>query len=151
MKRLVATLSLAVALWPGFALCQSNRLPLPKPVFTAKTVIIFNNTHNEAVEQGATEALKRWGKLTVVDDPDLADITLTFDKKSAHEGTSSQKTDKDGTPSSNYSLSFSSSIHMHATLKGDSTSFYDATTTESKKKAGAECVTDLQQAYISGR
>lgn len=134
----------------GYAACQGTAHPLPKPVFIAKTIVILNNTHNEAVEQGAVEALKRWGKFTIVDDPDLADITLTFDKKSEHDGTSSQKPDKDGNPSSSYSMSFSSSIHMHASLKGASGSFYNATTTEGKKKAGAECIVDLQQAYASG-
>ena len=151
MKRLIAALSLIATLSLASALGQSDSFPFPKPVFAAKTVIVFNETHNEAVEQGATEALKRWGKFTVVDDPDQADITLTFDKKSEHEGASSQTQDKDGKPSSSYSMSFSSSIHMHATLKGSSVAFYNATTTESRKKAGAECVTDFQQAYLSRR
>ncbi len=150
LKRLIASLSLAAVLMASYSLGQGNKLPLPKPVFKAKTVVILNNTHNADVEQGAVEALKRWGKLTVIDDVDLADITLTFDKKSGHEGTSSQKPDKDGNPSSSFGVSFSSSIHMSATLKGESTAFYNATTSESKKKAGAECVTDLQQAYVSG-
>ena len=150
MKRLAITLSLAAALTASSSPGQGNRLPLPKPVFKAKTVVILNNTHNAAVEEGAVEALRRWGKFKVIDDVELADITLTFDKKSEHEGTSSQKPDKDGSPSSSYSMSFSSSIHMSAALKGESSAFYHATTTESKKKAGAECVTDLQQAYVSG-
>ena len=150
MKHLVVTLSLA-AILPVTAFCQGNQLPLPTPVFRAKTIIILNETHNEAVEQGAVEAIKRWGKFTIVDDPDQADITLTFDKKSEHVGTSTQKPDKDGNPSSSYSMSFGSSVHMHATLKGSSATFYNATTSEAKKKAGAECVTDLQQAYNSGR
>lgn len=127
---------------------QSKVLPFPKAVFEAKTVAILNNTHNEAVEQGAIDALKRWGRLTLVNDADLADITLTFDKKSEHEGASSQKPGEDGKPSSSYSFSFSSSVHMKAVLKGETSSFYAASTSESKKKAGAECVTDLQQAYL---
>jgi len=129
---------------------QMNIQPLPKEVSAAKTVAIINNTHNDAVEQGALEALKRWGKLTVVDDSDAADITLTFDKKAEHEGTSSQKPDKDGTPSTSYSMSFSSMVYMKAMLKGATTSFYKASTSESRKKAGAECVTDLQQRVVSG-
>ena len=94
--------------------------------------------------------MKRWGKLTIVDDLDSADITLTFGKKTDHEGSSSQKPDKDGNPSSSYSMSFGSSISMKATLKGKSESFYSTTTSESKKKAGSECVLELQQAYVSG-
>ena len=101
-------------------------------------------------EQGAIETLKRWGKLTVIDDSDLADITLTFDKKSGHESTSSQKTNSDGTPSTSYGVSFGSSITMKATLKSAATSFYTTTTSDSKKKAGASCVLDFQSAYVAG-
>ena len=137
----------AMALHPAFG--QRNVKPFPKAVFAAKTVAIINNTHNEAVQQGAIEGLHRWGKLAVIDDPELADITLVFDKKSDHEGSSSQQPDKDGKPSSSYSLSFSSSVHMKATLKDASDPFYTASTSESKKKAGDECVRDLEQAYVS--
>ncbi len=150
MKRF-AKMVLFLAMPLGAALGQSSVRPFPKAVFVARTVAIINNTHNEAVEQGAIDALKRWGKLTVVDDADLADITLTFDKKSEHEGSSSQKPGEDGKPSSSYSLSFSSSVRMKAVLKGETSSFYAASTSESKKKAGAECVTDLQGAYLNNR
>jgi hypothetical protein len=103
------------------------------------------------VEQGAAEALQRCGKFTVIDDADTADITLTFDKKSEHAGSSTQTTGDDGKPNSSYSMSFSSSIHMVARVKGERRPFYDHTTSESKKKAGAACVTDLQQALVSER
>ncbi len=150
MKRLFATISLAAALSTGYALGQGNKLPLPKPVFRAKTVVILNESHNSDVELGAVEALKRWGKFTIIDDPDLADITLTFEKKSEHEGSSTQKPDKDGNTSWGASMTFGSSIHMSATLKGETTAFYNATTHESKKKAGADCIVKLEQAYVSG-
>jgi hypothetical protein len=149
MRRLVGTLLFSVTI-VGSVLAQRTVRPLPKEVYAAKTVAIVNNTHNMAVAEGAAEALKRWGKFTVIDDSDLADITLTFDKKGEHEGTSSQKTGDDGKPSSSYSMSFSSLISMKATVKGSESSFYTATTGESKKKAGAECVVDLQGAYIAG-
>jgi hypothetical protein len=126
---------------------QRSIQPFPKEVFAARTIAIVNHTHNEAVEQGAIDALKRWGKLTVIDDSDLADITLTFEKKSAHEGATTQTTGDDGKPSSSYSVSFSSSIHMAATVKGTDRPFYAATTSESRKKAGTECVTDLQSEF----
>jgi hypothetical protein len=150
MRKLPIAVVIFSAVLAGSAFGQRVVRPLPKAVFAAKTVVILNNTHNEAVEQGALEALKRWGRVTVIDDADAADVVLTFDKKSEHEGTSSEKTGDDGKPSSNYSMSFSSSIHMRAVLKGSDSSFYTATTSESKKKAGAECITDLQAAYNSG-
>ena len=141
---------LVLASSAGAAYAQKAITPFPKEALAAKTVAIVNNTHNEAVTEGAIEALKRWGRFTVVDDSDIADLTLTFDKKSEHDGASSQKPGDNGKPDYSYSMSFSSSIHMHAALKRSDTSFYSTTTSESKKKAGAECVTDLQRAYNAG-
>jgi hypothetical protein len=151
MKRHLLGIVLSSAVLMGTCAAQRSIQPLPKEVFAARTVAIVNNTHNEAVEQSAVDALKRWGRFTVIDDSDLADITLTFDKRSEHDGSSSQTTGDDGKPSSSYSVSFSSSVHMTAVAKGAGRSFYATTTSESKKKAGAECVTDLQSAFVSGR
>jgi hypothetical protein len=151
MKHLLGGVVLSSVVLIGSAAAQRSIQPLPKAVLTAKTVAIVNNTHNEAVEQGAVDALKRWGRFTIVDDPDLADITLTFDKRSEHDGSSSQTTGDEGKPSTSYSVTFSSSIHMIAVAKGADRSFYATTTRESKKKAGAECITDLQNAFLSGR
>lgn len=139
---LVLCLSLA-----GFAFAQ--RKPFPRQVFTAKTVAILNHTHNDAVEEGALEGLKRWGKFTVVDDPDTADIVLSFDKKNGHEGKSTEKENTDGKPPDyGYSMSFGSSITMKATMKGGDSPFYTSTTSDSKKKAGATCILNLQNAYL---
>lgn len=149
MKRQILSLVLFAGLFAGSLMAQRNIQSLPKEVYAAKTVAIVNNTHNDQVEQGAAETLKRWGKLTLVDDADLADITLVFDKKNSHEGTSTQKTNDDGTPSTSYGMSFGSSINMKATLKGKTSSFYMTTTGDSRKKAGATCVNDLQSAYIA--
>ena len=123
----------------------------PKEVRTAKTVAIINNTRNEAVEQGAVEALKRWGHLSLVYDTDTADIVLTFDKQTSHEGTSTTKTGDDGKPSTSYGMTFGSAIYMKAVVKGASSPFYTNHTGDSKKKAGATCVTDLQEAFNSTR
>ena len=130
-------------------MAQVSVHPLPKPALAAKTVAIINNTHNDAVSEGAIEALKRWGRFTIVDDSDEADIKLTFDKKSEHQSTSTQKTGDDGKPDSSYSMSFSSAIHMKASLKGGDSPFYTTTTGESKKKAGAGCILDLQRTYLA--
>ena len=149
MKQIILGLALLAGTTGSALHAQRNIQALPKEVYAAKTVAIINNTHNEQVEQGAAETLKRWGKLTLVDDSDLADITLIFDKKSGHEGTSTQKTNDDGTPSVSYGVSFGSSINMKATLKGNTISFYSTTTSDSKKKAGASCVNDFRGAYIA--
>jgi hypothetical protein len=134
----------------------AQRKPIPRPVFAAKTIAIVNRTHNEAVETGALESLKRWGKFTVVDDPDTADIVLTFEKNNEHEGKSTQKetNNNDGKQpetSSTYTMSFGSSLTMKATMKGSTTPFYTATNSDSKKKGGAGCVVDFQSAYNQDR
>jgi hypothetical protein len=149
MRNLILGVGLFVFGAAGWTNAQMNAHPVPKPALEAKTVAVVNNTHNDAVTEGAIEALKRWGRFTIVDDSDAADLTLTFDKKSEHEGTSTQKKGDDGKTDSGYSVSFSTSIHMKATLKGSETSFYSTTTGESKKKAGAGCILDLQRIYLA--
>jgi hypothetical protein len=133
----------------------AQRKPIPRPVFAAKTVAIVNHAHNDAVEASALESLKRWGKFTVVDDPETADIVITFEKKSEHESknTETTKNNNDGQPeaSSTYSMSFGSSLTMKATMKGSTTPFYTATNSDSKKKGGAACVVDFQSAYNQDR
>lgn len=148
MKKALLSLVVCVIGLSG-ADAQFNAHPLPQPALMAKTVAIVNNTHNSAVGEGATEAVKRWGRFTIIDDSDVADLTLTFDKKSEHEGSSTQKTGADGKPDTSYSVTFSSSIHMRATVKGSESAFYSTTTDESKKKAGSVCVLDLQKAYLA--
>jgi len=149
MRNLILAAALAISGVSGAAYAQVNLRPLPKEALAAKTVAIVNNTHSDAVSEGAVEALRRWGHFTLVDDSDAADVTLTFEKKSEHEGTSTQKTGDDGKPDTNYSVTFSSSIRMKATLKGGGSAFYSTTTGESKKKAGAGCIIDLQRAYLA--
>jgi hypothetical protein len=149
----ITTLALCL-FFAASALAQ--RKPIPRPVFAAKTIAIVNHAHNDAVETGALESLKRWGKFTVVDDPDTADIILTFEKVSEHESKSTQtsKDNNDGKQpetSSGFSMSFGSSLTMKATMKGSATPFYTATNGDSKKKGGAACVVDFQGAYIQDR
>jgi hypothetical protein len=148
---------MALALCLFFAApALAQRKPIPRPVFAAKTIAIINHAHNDAVETGALESLKRWGKFTIVDDPDAADIVLTFEKISEHEGKSTQtsKDNNDGKQpetSSTYSMSFGSSLTMKATMKGSTAPFYTATNSDSKKKGGAACVVDFQSAYNQDR
>ena len=150
--------------WPTtLALCLflaasalAQRKPIPRPVFTAKTIAIVNHAHNDTVEAGALESLKRWGKFTIVDDPDTADIVLTFEKINEHQGKSTEKetNNNDGKQpetSTTYSMSFGSSLTMKATMKGNTTPFYTATNSDSKKKGGAACVVDFQSAYNQDR
>ncbi len=119
--RLLGGLLLA-GLLGGVASAQRSIQPLPKEALAAKTVAIVNRTHNEEVEEGARAALRRWGRFTVVEDSDVADITLIFEKKSEHEEAARRNRD-DGKPSSSFSITFSSSVRMSATVKGADRSF----------------------------
>jgi len=125
--------------------------PMPRAAFAAKTIAILNDTKTGEVSDGALEQLKRWGRFTVVDDADSADIVLRFDKKTDREKQNSQSTDEKGTTSYSATLSFSSQVHMRAYLKGSDAPFYTTKTDDSKKKAGVTCVTSFEKAWIEAR
>lgn len=148
MRRFLLILFMLGAASPALLRGQINGAQIPPAALAAHTVAIVNETHNEDVEKGAEAAIRDWGKLRLVDDPDTADVTLHFDKTREHDGESSHKTDADGNPTDySYSVSFSSKIHMHAYLKNGYTPFYSTTTDDSKRKAGVSCVDDLRSAY----
>jgi hypothetical protein len=152
LKALTLILCTCSILFSTPAFSQFDQKPFPKEVFTAKTVIIFNDTHTDGVEEGAVEQLKKWGHFTVVDDSDNADIILRFDKNKEHDGRNTQKTDDKGNSTDyGYSMTFSTQIHMKAYLKGSDTPFYTTKTDDSKKKAGTTCVTNFQSAYLVAR
>jgi hypothetical protein len=147
--RLITALLFAASIVTAPSLrAQLNVKPFPRAALAAKTVAIVNHTHQEGIVDGATDALKRWGHFTVVDDPDAADLTLVFDKKSEHDRTTTEKTGDDGKTESGFSMSFSTTIHMHARVKGSAAAFYSTTSDDSKKKAGEGCVIDLQHAFL---
>ena len=134
------------------ALGQTAKNAIPPAAFTAKTVAIVNDTRDPKVQDGAVSALKSWGQFTVVDDPQVADITLRFDKTKDHAGSSvPPRTDEDGKPvgdpSYGYSMSFSSKIHMKAYLKDGDEAFYTTQTDDGKAKAGMGCVNELHTAF----
>ncbi len=121
-------------------------------VLTAKTIAVVNDTRDPKVQDGAVAALKNWGQFTVVDDPQLADITLRFDKTKEHSGSAvPPKTDADGKPlgdpSYGYSMNFGSKIHMKAYLKDGDDAFYTTQTDDGKAKAGTGCVNEFHTAF----
>ena len=126
---------------------QSAPKPFPAGVLGAKTIAIINDTHTPAVEKGADDALASWGQFKIVDDPQLADITLRFDKKRQHEGRDSQKTGDDGQTSYSYGMSFGSNIEMKAFYKDTDAPFFFTKTDDSKNKAGLSCINSFHEAY----
>jgi hypothetical protein len=136
MRRHLLLLTLFCASVAGLATAQINVKPFPKEALSAKTVPI----------------VKRWGRFTVVDDADAADIVLTFDKKNEHEGTSTQKTGEDGKPDTNYSVTFSSSIHMKATVKGvDAPSIRPPQAIRKRRRAASALRTCSVRSYSRGK
>ncbi len=140
----------------GSAWGQAAPHDFPAAALTAKTMAIVNDTHDPKVTDGAVAALKSWGQFTVVDDPQVADITLRFDRTKERSGASTpQKTDSDGKPAGDpsygYSFSMSSQIHMKAYLKDGDAAFFATKTDEGKVKAGMGCVNDLHTAFRTAK
>ena len=152
MKRWIVRTAMMCSVLVGAAWAQTGKAPFPDGVFAAKTVAIVNDTHTPGVEKGAAEALQAWGQYKVVDDPQLADITLRFEKNRQRDGRDSQTKDPNGKDTSySYSMSFSSSIHMSAFLKDGDKPFYSTTTDDSKAKAGTSCINSFHTAYRDSR
>ena len=149
MKTAFATLIVLLSIL-GFSCTFSGQIngnALPAAAKTAKTVAIINDTHIDAVGEGAADAIRAWGRYRIVDDPDTADLTLRFDKNKEHSGQDSQKPDPTtGQTNYSYSMSFGTSIHMKAYLKDADAPFYTTKTDDSKKKAGMSCVSDFRSA-----
>ncbi len=130
------------------AFAQVAGKPFPDGVFSAKTVAVVNDTRTPAVEKGAEDALAAWGQFKVVDDPQLADVTLRFEKARQHEGHDTQKTDDTGKPTDyGYTMSFGSTISMKAFFKDTEAPFYTTKTEDGKAKAGTTCVNSFHAAF----
>lgn len=148
MKRLGLRAAVVSALVCGAAWAQTGPKAFPDGVFTARTVAIVNDTKQPGVEKGADEALAQWGQLKVVDDPQLADVVLRFEKATHHEGRDTQKTDQTGKPTDyGYEMSFSSTIQMKAYYKDADAPFYSTKTDDGKQKAGTTCINAFHTAW----
>ena len=146
MNKMCAALVTCCSLLWGTALAQSNAFP--PAALAGKTIAIVNETHAEAVSDGARAALADWGQFKLIDDADAADVTLRFDKSTDHAGQDSHKTDANGNPTDySYSMSFTSKIHMKAYTRDGLAPFYTTTTDDSKKKAGLSCVIAFHEAF----
>ncbi len=132
----------------NISVAQDSGKPFPPAVLTAKTVAVLNDTHTQAVTDGAVEELKEWGHIRVIDDPDSADLVLHFTKSTSHDRTNTEsKNDKDNTTNYGFSMSMSTSVHMDATAKDGFAPFYSTSTEDSKQKAGRKCAQSFIGAY----
>ena len=152
MRSLWMRTALMYSLMGVAAGAQTNKAGFPDTVFAAKTVAIVNDTRTPGVEKGAADALQAWGQFKVVDDPQLAVVTIRFEKSRQREGHDSQTPDPDGKSTSyGYTMSFSSSIRMTASLKDADKPFYSTTTEDSKAKAGSTCINSFHTAFREAR
>lgn len=148
MKRFVLQAAVIGGALLSAAWAQTSAKAFPVGVFTAKTIAIVNDTKQPGVEKGADEALAQWGQFKVVDDPQLADVTLRFEKAGHREGRDTQKTDQTGKPTDyGYEMSFSSTISMTAFFKDADAPFYSTKTDDGKVKAGTTCINAFHTAW----
>ncbi len=150
MKSLFLRVGLVCGVVFSAGWAQTQAKPFPDGVFTAKTVAIVNDTRQPGVEKGADDALASWGQFKVVEDPQLADVVIRFEKAGHHEGRDTQKSDATGKPTDyGYEMSFSSTITMKAYFKDEDAAFYATKTDDSKAKAGTSCINSFHSAWRS--
>jgi hypothetical protein len=110
MKRSLASLIVVLIAFCTVSHAQPNSNAFPAALATAKTIAIENDTHVDAITDGAADAVRAWGRFQLIDDPTTADVVLRFDKSKDHAGQDSQKPDPaTGQTNYGYSMSFSTS------------------------------------------
>ena len=139
--RMMAAVVSATLFASAAALAQS----FPAPALHAKTVVILNDTHSLAVEKGAEDELKQWGRLKVVDRIDKADLVLSFSRKSSHTATGTN----DAPSSYGMTVTSDTTIEMVASTRDGIAPFYKTYTHEAKEKAGHDCAAAFVSAWLS--
>jgi hypothetical protein len=142
MQRRFALL-LAAALATAPVVAQS----MPREAFKAKTVWIVNKTGKPAVENGADSELNKWGRLTLADDADSADIRLVITKA----GSSTVDTTKPNATGTGFDSGSSTTlgfgVDMHAYVKGQELYFYNTTTASSGEKGGRNVIDNFRKQF----
>lgn len=143
MKRgILAGMTVAFLMSVG-AVAQS----VPREAFKAKTVWIENNTGKPAVENGADSELNRWGRLTLADDADAADIRLVLTRAGSTE-TDTTKPNSTGTGfDSGVSTSLGFGVDMHAYLKGQALYFYQTNSASGGEKGGRNVIDNFRKQF----
>lgn len=120
---------------------------MPREAFKAKTIFVVNRTGKPAVENGADSELSKWGRFTMADDEDSADIKLVL-TKAGSTVTSKEVPKADGSGfDSSTSTSFTFGVDLHAYVKGQGLYFFQSNTGSSGEKAGKNLVDDFKKLY----
>jgi hypothetical protein len=64
-------------------LASSKTTPLPDKVFSAKTIYLDNQTGHQAVLDAATDEFNKWGRFTIAQSKDDADLVAVFTHSNA--------------------------------------------------------------------
>jgi hypothetical protein len=120
---------------------------MPREAFKAKTIFVVNKTGKPTVENGADSELTKWGRFTMADDADSADIRLVL-TKAGSTVTSEEKPNAAGTGfDSDTSTNFTLGVDMHAYVKGQGMYFFQTNTASSGEKAGRNLIQDFKKLY----
>lgn len=86
MKRIILCMLLIAVISPVFG--KDKQAPLPEKVITAKT--IFIQSQDAKLKDKAFTELTKWGRYTVVDSADKADLVMTIETSKYISGYTSQ-------------------------------------------------------------
>jgi hypothetical protein len=120
---------------------------MPREAFKAKTFWIVNKTGKPAVENGADSELSKWGRLTMADDADSADIRIVI-TKAGSTTTDTTKPNSTGTGfDSGVSTSLTLGVDMHAYIKGQEMYFYQTNSASGGEKGGRNLIDNFRKQF----
>lgn len=120
---------------------------IPLQVFKAKTIYVINQTGKPGVENGADSAISKWGRFTMADDADSADIRLVI-AKAGTTSTESETPKQTGVGTDkNYSTSFTFGYTAWAYVKGQKLYFWSGGSSSSGTSGGKGVVEDFRKLF----
>jgi hypothetical protein len=120
---------------------------MPREAFKAKTFWIVNKTGKPAVENGADSELSKWGRLTMADDADSADIRIVI-TKAGSTTTDTTKPNSTGTGfDSGVSTSLTLGVDMHVYIKGQEMYFYQTNSASGGEKGGRNLIDNFRKQF----
>jgi hypothetical protein len=120
---------------------------MPREAFKAKTVWVENKTGKPAIENGADSELSKWGRLTLADGADSADIRLVL-TKAGSSTVDTQKMNSAGTGfDSGTSTTLGLGVDMHAYLKGQEMYFYQTNSASGGEKGGRNVIDNFRKQF----
>lgn len=120
---------------------------VPREAFKAKTIYVVNRTGKPGVENGADSELNRWGRFTMADDADSADIRIVLTKAGSSTVTKETPNSAGTGFDSSSSTSFTLGVDLHAYLKGQQLYFYSTNSASSGEKGGRNVIENFRKQF----